>query len=190
MKATSTLVARNGLHVAAGAVIATGLMVSAVLPGLSQDVRFGDPIETDYAPYTLGQAGEEIARSLDGLPQEADASTRTETVTFSVGGLVENYGQAEYKITMKPGDTVYYAWTASGDIHYEFHGHTMLDANTPGDAVLYRNETGSASAGVLTAPLEGWHGWYFVNDSFDTPVEIELTLAGDFEMTPGFLNSR
>ena len=190
MSTSSKLVTSNGLHACLGGLLAAGLVIAAVLPVNSQDISFGEPVETDYAPYLLGRAGEDIARTFDTQTGPQGAATRTDTIVFEVGGLVDNYGQAEYKVTMKEGETLHYSWRASDDIDYEFHGHYMIDQETPGDAVLYRDEAGAESHGTITAPLDGWHGWYFVNDSFDTPVEIELTLWGDYELTPGVLNSR
>lgn len=190
MNGSSKLATGNRLHAGLGVVLAIGLAASAVYPVNSQDISFGDPIETDYAPYALGRAGADIAQSFDGPTEPEGEPAKTETIVFSVGGLVENYGQAEYKVTMEPGSTLHYSWRASDDIYYEFHGHTMIDADTPGDAVLYRDEPGSESHGSITAALDGWHGWYFVNDSFDEPVEIELTLWGDYELTPGLINTR
>lgn len=177
-------------HAGMAVLLTLGLGIAAVLPAMSQQRTFGDPVDTDYAPYLLGQAGDDVTVSYTERTEPTEETVRTDTVTFKVGGLVENYGQAEYKITMVPGQVVYYSWKASGDIYYELHGHTMIDPETPGDAVLYRNETASEGHGRITAPLEGWHGWYFVNDSFDTPVEIELTLWGDYELAPGYINTR
>lgn len=189
MERSSRLLTGNRLHAGLAVLLVAGLGISAVFPVNSQDITFGDPVDTDYAPYALGQAGPDIAQSFDG-PTALEGAARTDTIVFSVGGLVENYGQAEYKVTMAEGDTLNYSWRATDDIYYEFHGHYMLDPETPGDAVLYRNEAASGSHGSVTAALEGWHGWYFVNDSFDEPVEIELTLWGDYELTPGVRNTR
>jgi hypothetical protein len=183
-------VTSNLPHASLAVALTFGLILAAVIPAASQTQTFSDPVETDYAPYNLGQAGGDISTAFDVRTEPQGQFTKTDTIKFHVGGLVENYGQAEYKLTLKPGQTVQYSWTASDEIYYEFHGHYMIDSNTPGDAVLYRNAKASASHGSITAPIEGWHGWYFVNDSFETPIDIELTIWGDYELTPGVINTR
>lgn len=162
------------------AIAAAGLVGLAAFPVFSQDVQEGGPVETDFAPYALGRASEEITSKLE-------KPWRTDTVTITVNGLVENYGQMEYKVTMEEGDMLLYSWTASDDIYYEMHGHPLYEDGTYGDAMLYRDEMGNQSYGFVRAPLQGIHGWYFVNDSFDTPIEIELTLAGTYELEPGII---
>ncbi len=162
------------------AIAAAGLVGLAAFPVFSQDVQEGGPVETDFAPYALGRASEEITSKLE-------KPWRTDTVTITVNGLVENYGQMEYKVTMEEGDMLLYSWTASDDIYYEMHGHPLYEDGTYGDAMLYRDEMGNQSHGFVRAPLQGIHGWYFVNDSFDMPIEIELTLAGTYELEPGII---
>src|SRR5690606_5503179 len=135
------------------------------------------------APYVLGHAPEGAATTL----QEG---WRTDTVTFTINGLVENYGQMEYKIAMEEGDTLLYSWRSSAPLYYEFHGHTLNPDGSFGEAMLYRFEEGEASHGVVHAPLEGLHGWFFLNRTFDTPIEVELTLAGTYRLEPGLIWER
>jgi len=112
---------------------------------------------------------------------------RTDTVTIRAGGLIENYGQMEYKVTMEKDDILLYSWTASDDLYYEFHGHPLNPDGSYGDAILYRHEEGRESHGFIRAPLDGIHGWYFINNLFDQPIEIELTLAGTYTLEPGVI---
>ena len=135
------------------------------------------------ALYTLGRAAEGVSTPLD-------EGWRTDTVTFTIDGLVENYDQMEYKIAMEEGDTLLYSWTASAPLYYEFHGHTLNDDGSFGEAMLYRLEEGQISHGVVQAPLEGLHGWYFLNRTYDTPIEVELTLAGTYRLEPGLIWQR
>lgn len=171
------------VHKSLAIALGIGLVSFAIWPVTSQDTAPAEPFSTDYAPYTLGRADTSIAKSFE-------TPMRVEKVKFEVGGLMVNYGQTEYKVTMKPGDTLMYSWVATDDLYYEFHGHTRLPDGTPGDAMLYRDEKGKQSSGVITAALDGIHGWYFLNDSFDETIEVELTLAGNFELTPGIINTR
>lgn len=160
--------------------IPSAALAALAVAATAQEVQESGPIETDFAPYALGQAGEDIAVSFE-------EPWRTDTITITVDGLVENYGQMEYKVTMEEGDVLLYSWTASDDIYYEFHGHPLNPDGTYGDAMLYRDEEGTESHGLVRAPLDGIHGWYFINNSFDTPIEIELTLAGTYELEPGVI---
>lgn len=166
--------------------------IYAILPATALSLWFGlvpnqivaQETQTEpLAPYALGQADQEVTTTL----QER---WRTDTITFTVNGLVENYGQIEYKIAMEEGDTLLYSWTASAPLYYEFHGHTLNADGSFGEAMLYRHEEGQASHGVVRAPLEGLHGWYFLNRSYDTPIEVELTLAGTYELEPGLIWQR
>ncbi|AEQ50182.1 hypothetical protein [Pelagibacterium halotolerans] len=164
------------------AIMGGAIIAVAAVPVASQGITGTDPVETDFAPYALGRANEDVAAHFD-------APWRTDTIRLTVGGMIQNYGQMEYKVTMDEGDVLLYTWTASDDIYYEFHGHPLSPDGTYGDAMLYRDEDGSQSHGFVRAPLQGIHGWYFVNDSFDAPVEIELTLAGTYDLEPGIIGA-
>jgi hypothetical protein len=116
---------------------------------------------------------------------------RTDTIKISVGGLTENYGQLEYKISMQEGDVVSYAWTASEPLHYEFHGHSVIVPDQPvTDVHWYRIDEADSSYGTLVAPMTGIHGWYMLNPSFDRTIEIELKLAGHYTLEPGVIAGR
>lgn len=149
------------------------LLPFAVKPGVSQDA---------VDPQVL--VGPDVARSTE-IP------FRTDTINISVGGLTENYGQLEYKISMQKGDIVSYAWTASEPLHYEFHGHSVIVPDQPvTDVHWYRIDDGASSNGTLIAPMTGIHGWYMLNPSFDRTIEIELKLAGHYTLEPGIIAGR
>ena len=145
----------------------------AVKPGVSQDALEQKEL-----------VGPEIARS-------TETPFRTDTITISVGGLMENYGQLEYKISMQQGDIVSYAWTASEPLHYEFHGHSVILPDQPvTDVHWYRIDDAASSFGTLVAPMTGIHGWYMLNPNFDKAIEIELKLAGHYTLEPGIIAGR
>ncbi|QDZ09767.1 hypothetical protein [Devosia ginsengisoli] len=145
----------------------------AVKPGISQDAVEAQEI-----------VGPEVARS-------TETPFRTDTIIISVGGLMENYGQLEYKISMQEGDIVSYAWTASEPLHYEFHGHSVIVPDQPvTDVHWYRIDDAATSYGTLVAPMTGIHGWYMLNPSFDRTIEIELKLAGHYTLEPGIIAGR
>lgn len=151
----------------------------AAMSGQAQDDTEFEPL----APYVLGQADEAIATT---IPEP----WQTETITFEVNGFVENYGQIEYKISMQEGDVLLYSWRASEPIYYEFHGHTLDPDGRFGEAMLYRIEQGEQSHGVVQAPLDGYHGWFFLNRNFERSITIELTLAGTYTREPGLIWQR
>ena len=125
------------------------------------------------------------------ISKTSDVPFRTDTVLITIGGLIDNYGALEYKISMNEGDVVSYSWTASSEIHYEFHGHSAIVEGQPVRNVnWYRVEDGTESHGAMVAPVTGIHGWYFLNPSFDEPIEIELKLSGYYRLEPGVLKSR
>lgn len=67
----------------------------------------------------------------------------------------------EYKLTMKAGAKVDFAWTAKdGVVNYDMHG----TPGAGGKEKSYKTGRGSASEqGVLTAEFDGSHGWFWRN---------------------------
>lgn len=47
----------------------------------------------------------------------------------------------------------------------------------------YRKESGVSDKGTLTAPLDGIHGWYFLNTA-EGPVRVKLRMTGFFDVIP------
>ena len=112
---------------------------------------------------------------------------RSDVVRIRVGPMRENWNGLEYKITMAAGDSLVYSWSAPGDVYYEFHGHTPENTESTEVTVMnYVQGSARESNGALTAPMDGIHGWYFQNTSFEA-VEVELHLAGYYELEPGLL---
>jgi hypothetical protein len=129
---------------------------------------------------TRADAPPEIARLTD-MP------LRTDTIPLTIGGMADNFGALEYKVTLAAGEQLAYSWRSTGDLVYEFHGHT-LDAGDgePMQVMNYVAGTSRGENGTLTAPIDGIHGWYFANPSFE-PVEVELTLSGFYRLEPGII---
>lgn len=101
---------------------------------------------------------------------------RTDTIEIPL----EPDGQLEYKVSMKKGETMVYSWEADqGAVYYDFHGHPPDD---PDAWQRYREvqETG-AENGSLTAPMDGIHGWYFLNLTGEDQV-ITLKMSGFYEL--------
>ena len=93
----------------------------------------------------------------------------------------------EYKVHLKAGGAYVYSWSVAGianpeEFYTEFHGHTIA-AGKAMTVVYYRKATGTSDNGVLTAPFDGVHGWYFQNQSI-APVTVHLKLAGFYDLIP------
>jgi len=139
---------------------------------------------TEVVVETRTDAPPEIARS-------SDVPFRSDVIPIRVSSMQENFGALEYKVTMKAGDTLVYSWTASDELRYEFHGHTLASQEQPEIEVMnYRIDQGKASHGTLVAPIDGIHGWFFANGSFDTDVTVELRLSGYYTLEPGIIGIR
>lgn len=95
--------------------------------------------------------------------------------------------EIERKVWMETSQAVVYSWSADGDVYADFHGET-LDRPTP-KVAQYRisdpmqGADPKAANGSLTAPMAGFHGWYFLNLQ-ETPVTIRVRLAGFYELRP------
>jgi hypothetical protein len=127
-------------------------------------------------PPPVAKPAPEVARTFA-------TAYRSDTVELplSVGG---EGAETEYFVRMKAGDVLVYSWraeggAAEGDFYSDFHGATA--PTPPMTVVNYRQATGTAAAGSLTAPFAGVHGWLFKNDS-PKPVKVKLSLAGFYEL--------
>jgi hypothetical protein len=116
---------------------------------------------------------------------EQDRVYRSDTIEIPVGA---DGGALEYKLAMSEGDAIAYTWTAVGLeepllLLSEFHGHTERVGDAPGTLMFYRRAVGGEESGMLVAPFEGIHGWYFKNDS-TAPIAVRLQVAGFYELIP------
>jgi len=110
---------------------------------------------------------------------------RTDEITLSLSPMdVEEGAEIEYAIRMKPGQTLVYSWTATGDLepdgfYVDFHGHPPAEPDF--QVMAYREWVGREGHGALTSPFEGTHGWFFQNRSM-APATVTLRLAGFYEL--------
>ena len=93
----------------------------------------------------------------------------------------------EYKVHMKAGDSLVYSWSVPGianpaEFYTEFHGHTVENGKAM-KVTFYRKETGTSDQGMLVAPFEGVHGWFFQNQAVPA-VKLRLRLAGFYTLIP------
>ncbi len=179
---------RQRLAAAAGAALlfAGLVLVMFVLPA-----EFGvDPLGVGarVGLLELGATAQQVAaleQSAAGAAGQAaivapqERAFNTETVEFKVGprqGL-------EYKYRLDKGESLLYAWKASGPVNVEFHAEP--DGAPRGYAQTYEKSQGSEASGTLTAPFSGIHGWYWENTGNDEII-VTLTSSGFYNLAHEF----
>jgi len=192
--ATDPLMSRKGVLIATlGAALAAALIVfAAILPA-----EFGaDPtglgrvtgLSRLWAPKEI-----EVAATEGSAPLQRDypAGWRSDVIEIpltSGDDLAERRYELEYKVSMKKGATLIYAWEVAGsdiaeEFYSEFHGHTLAAAGEEMTVVNYKKATGLRQQGALVAPFDGIHGWYLQNQALP-PVVVRMRLAGFYELIP------
>lgn len=130
------------------------------------------------------------ATVVPATPPGAVAVSHVSAAPFRTGELIiklDGEGEIERKVWMEAGQTIVYSWTADNEVYADFHGET-LDRPTPKVAEYrvtdpMKGDNPRAANGSLTAPMAGFHGWYFLN-LHETPVTIRVKLAGFYEPRP------
>jgi hypothetical protein len=177
-----------GLQVAGAALLGTLLTVLVVLP-----TEYGlDP--TGFGALTglnkLSAPPEVVVETAFTAPPEIARAEpmpfRQDVISVPIGAFGRTLGATEYKVTLQEGQTMVYSWKASVPILFEFHGHTTPTDGSPAEVMDYSKGTADQANGALTAPIDGIHGWYFANPTFDD-VTVELTMAGYYTLEPGLI---
>lgn len=177
-----------GVQVLGAALLGTVLTLTVILP-----TEYGlDP--TGFGALTglnrLSEPPEVVVETRFSAPPDIarmePVPFREDRITIPVGAFGRTLGATEYKVTLAEGQTMVYSWKASVPVLYEFHGHTTPTDGSPAQVMDYVKGTAGQGHGVLTAPLDGIHGWYFANSTFED-VTIELTLAGFYTLEPGLI---
>ncbi|HEX3485969.1 MAG TPA: hypothetical protein VHT51_12970 [Micropepsaceae bacterium] len=178
------------------------IAVAALLAGSAIFVLFVLPAEFHRDPTGFGKltgldrvAGPEIV-TVAAAPAGPNATTRFYATAFRTDTFEitlppdEDKGELEFKVKMRPGDTLTYSWNVTGDeahpewFYYDFHGESRpVPEGAKATVMEYRQATGLKSSGALVAPFEGVHGWYFQNQS-DKPQTVHLTISGFYELVP------
>lgn len=186
---------RRALTVTFGALTAASLIfVAGVLPaefnrdptGLGRllgTAKLWAPDEEVIAPAGAnGSAAVPDARSYS-TPFRSDViQIPLKAVTDEEGGY-----ELEYKVHLRKGASYVYSWSVPGidkpeQFYTEFHGHTVIEGKSM-TVAEYRKAIGTSDNGLLTAPFDGVHGWYFQNQSMK-PVVVTLRLAGFYDLIP------
>jgi hypothetical protein len=84
----------------------------------------------------------------------------------------------EYKYHLEKGATMFYSWTATAPVIYDFHGERsgLVSEGGP-SSESYDKQTRGRLSGSFAAPFVGIHGWYWENFGAE-PVTVRLTSAG------------
>lgn len=178
-----------------------GIAVAAFIGASAIFVLFVLPAEFHRDPTGFGRltgldrlAGPEVV-TVAAAPAGPNATTRfyasgLHNDTIEIRLPPDEKGELEYKVKMRPGDTLTYSWDVTGDeahpewFYYDFHGESRPNPPDAKATVMeYRQSTGLNSSGALVAPFEGVHGWYFQNQS-DKPVTVHLKLSGFYDLIP------
>jgi hypothetical protein len=183
--------AKQRLALAAGAAL---LVAGLVLVAFVMPAEFAvDPlgIGSRVGLLDLGVTGQQV----EALEQAAATGSgsgqahivvaqprpfNSETVEFT---LAPGEDWIEYKYRLEQGESLLYAWSASGPVNVEFHAEP--DGGPAGYAQTYEKSQGSAASGTLTAPFSGIHGWYWQNTG-SQPVAVKLTSSGFYNLSHEF----
>jgi hypothetical protein len=177
------------------------VVAGAFLMGSAIFVLFVLPAEFHRDPTGFGKltgldrlAGPEVV-TVAAAPAGPNATTRFYATPFRTDTILitlppDEKNELEYKVKMRPGDTLTYSWSVTGDeahpewFYYDFHGESRpVPEGAKATVMEYRQSTGLNSSGALVAPFEGVHGWYFQNQS-DKPQTVRLKISGFYELVP------
>ena len=158
------------------------------------------PAEFNVDPLGLGKltgisrlwAPEEQAFGGGGaLTSSSETPKASHIVEIPLGAADWKEAAIEYKVAMKPGQSIFYRWTATNldgspatvPIEMDQHGHNLPPEGQPQTVIDYRKARLLADQGSLTAPIDGIFGWYFRNHSPD-PMIIRLEIEGFYTLVP------
>jgi len=172
-------------------IVALVILFTTVLPA-----EYGiDPLKTGAALHltdlakateTKPQAKQEATPAVGARPVAAPAGIYTaqpgsykvdsEDLTLMPGDGVE------IKYHMQKGAGMVYAWKATGNVAFEFHGEPDQKPNKDYfESYELDDKVGQDhSYGSFTAPTTGIHGWFWENKG-KKQVDIHLTTAGFYD---------
>jgi hypothetical protein len=174
----------------AGAVLAL-VVILFVLPAQFRidPTGFGAATGLDQisSPKTIALEG--LATINSPAARAYPAPFRTDTVEVPLGGSLDPFLMGlEYKVTLKKGDILMYSWSAPENVFVQFHGHSA-EPGPDGRTVVvnYSQETLSRRSGVLVAPMDGIHGWFFRRTRRE-PTVVTVHLSGFYTLEPGIID--
>lgn len=138
-----------------------------------------------WAPEEKGFAGG------GALATSSQTPKTSHIVEIPLGAADWKEAAIEYKVAMKPGQSIFYTWKALNldgtpatvPVEMDQHGHDLPPEGQPQTVIEYRKDRLLSDQGSLTAPIDGIFGWYFRNHSPD-PIVIRLEIEGFYTLVP------
>ena len=161
---------------AVAVILASVTLVVAVLPA-----EYGiDPLGTGRALGLTALAATEEEQPL--APSSLEA-VRAGVNTVQAGPLAADtftvelrpFEGVEYKYRVEQGGSFVYAWGATGDVGFDFHGEP--DGSPARYSESYGKGQARTAQGVFVAPTPGVHGWFWENTGAGR-VTVTLTTSG------------
>jgi hypothetical protein len=180
---TLALITGGGLLL--GALIVVGAIMPAEFNTDPLGIGKASGISRLWAPEEKDFAGS------GALATSSDAPKQSHIVDIPLGAADWKEAAIEYKVAMKPGQSIFYKWTATNldgspatvPVETDQHGHDLPAEGQPQTVIDYRKARLLADQGSLTAPIDGIFGWYFRNHSPD-PIIIRLEIEGFYTLVP------
>lgn len=180
---TLALITGGGLLL--GALIVVGAIMPAEFNTDPLGIGKASGISRLWAPEEKDFAGS------GALATSSDAPKQSHIVDIPLGAADWKEAAIEYKVAMKPGQSIFYRWTATNldgspatvPVETDQHGHDLPAEGQPQTVIDYRKARLLADQGSLTAPIDGIFGWYFRNHSPD-PIMIRLEIEGFYTLVP------
>jgi len=180
---TLALITGGGLLL--GALIVVGAIMPAEFNTDPLGIGKASGISRLWAPEEKDFAGS------GALATSSDAPKQSHIVDITLGAADWKEAAIEYKVAMKPGQSIFYKWTATNldgspatvPVETDQHGHDLPAEGQPQTVIDYRKARLLADQGSLTAPIDGIFGWYFRNHSPD-PIMIRLEIEGFYTLVP------
>lgn len=179
--------------IATAVAVASAILFAGILPAeYNRDpTGLGRLFGTDklWAPNEQVLAPQATANAVGPVRYARDYPTAYRSdvieVPLKASGDPEHGDEVEYKVHLLEGASYVYSWQVSGiadpeEFYTELHGQTLAQGAAM-RVVYYRKATGTHDNGVLTAPFDGVHGWYFQNQSVK-PVTVRLRLSGFYDL--------
>lgn len=184
---------------AVAALIAAGLLITAVLPaeygidptgigrvlGLTKMGEIKTALSTEATAEQAAPAAPKPQATVPAAPPAAmpPASPAKETASGQQHTMTVRLkpGQgAEIKLAMRKDASVRYEWTTEGGpVNYDTHGDTV---NAPKDFYhgYGKGRNTTRDTGTLQAAFDGTHGWFWRNRT-NAEVTVTLKTNGDYQ---------
>lgn len=179
-----TLALITGGGLVAGALIVLGAIMPAEFNSDPTGLGKLTGIARLWAPETKGFSG------ASELGYSSPTPKTSHIVDIPLGATEWKEAAIEYKVAMKPGQSIFYKWEARNldgtpvtvPVEVDQHGHDIVEGG--GETVVeYKKDRLLADQGSMTAPLDGIFGWYFKNHASD-PIMIRLEIEGFYTLVP------